>query len=139
MRIHQPLQRKGDGRWDYTVSSDEEGWVHAIGYCAGWIEPEDGVLGQPHADALRARMEPHRGKYHRDGHATSAEAASCYREYELDQHLRFFEDRDTQERCEAPGCGAWTQGRAQLGQFRVFPLCATHQTRDVVAEVSERR
>jgi len=32
-RIYMVRKRESDGCWDYTVSSDEEGWAHATGAC----------------------------------------------------------------------------------------------------------
>lgn len=34
-RWYQVLQRQSDQRWDMTVSSEDEGWARAIGYCVG--------------------------------------------------------------------------------------------------------
>jgi hypothetical protein len=136
MRIHRPLQRQTDHRWDYTISSDEEGWTHADGYCAGWREwtLEDArkvSVSEFGVRELLERQEERRKfqhKYHRDGHSSADQAALCYRAYELDQKLEFFNfEQDTQRKCEV--CTVWTMGYARLGDYRTFPLCPEHQSR----------
>lgn len=135
-------QRKSDQRWDYTTSNDGRG--HAIGYCAGWREPvrDDYVriFGESRADACIAEFEavhrPHQAKYHADGHATAEEACECYKRYRLDCELTFLEDNpkaSSQHRCKAAGCDVFTSGRAKVGAYNVWPLCAEHRTREVVA------
>lgn len=138
-RIHQALQRKTDGRWDYTVSSDEEGWAHPAGYCGGWKEWTEEDEKRTAIPWLRAEQEKHRlfkDKYHTDGHATPEEARRCHREYELDQDLEAYEEEGAQRQCEV--CSAWTTRRMQLGQFHRFTLCDAHATRDNVAALAEK-
>lgn len=138
-RIHQPRQRKSDSRWDYTISSDEEGWAHPAGYCAGWrewTEKDVQLLFNGNAELAAKELAerlPFKQKYHKDGHATAEEATKCHREYELDQELHFFVDPRSQEHCQV--CGEWTQGRARLGEFQYFILCNNHQKRSVVTEL----
>jgi hypothetical protein len=123
-RIYSPKQRQSDRRWNMTCGSDDEGWTHPIGYCAGW------------------HVEDHR--FHTDGHATSAEASACWDAYVLDTELTFRSHPSAQHQCQV--CDAWTQGVAHLGRefLREFHLCPEHQTRDHVkalrdAERAERR
>jgi hypothetical protein len=107
MIITQARQRESDRCWDMTESSDEEGWTHAIGYCAGKYD------GKPCE------------------HATPKEADECYRRYQLDQQTKYdVTNRDQQERCIA--CGNWTQNRVEVGcQWpRYFILCSEHATRE---------
>jgi hypothetical protein len=123
-------------RWDFTVSSDEEGWCHAAGYCVGWKDPDetneelrkkfgDNYLIRPEeAD----KMRQFQSKYHKDGHATSEEASACHDEYELDFELRFSENPDEMLKCVS--CGDFTTGRCTLGAFGRYVLCSSHQTRE---------
>lgn len=135
-RIHSPRQRQSDMRWDFTVSSDEEGWAHATGYCVGWKDPDDSnrELKEKFGDNYlirpdeAAKMRQFQSKYHSDGHATSQEASECHDEYELDFELRFHENPDEMLKCAC--CGDFTTGRATLGQFNRYTLCQQHQTRD---------
>lgn len=147
-RIYSVLQRQSDKRWDMTVSSDEEGWAHSIGYCAGWkgdpdaaeIERLNNMFGEGFAERLKAEIEPKRqfqSKFHRDGHATSEEAYACFRQYELDCELRFWESKSEQKKCQV--CETWTAHRAELGDFhREFILCPEHATRDNVKDLRDK-
>ena len=143
-RIHQPLQKQSTGRWDYTVSSDDEGWAHATGYCAGWRDPDetDSWLKRHYGASMKVRPEEReklhrfRDKFHSDGHATAEEAEACHDEYELDFELRFREDQDVMKRCAV--CGEFTTGRADLGEFRRYAACKEHQTREAVKEVRDQ-
>jgi hypothetical protein len=147
-RIYSVLQRQSDKRWDMTVSSDEEGWAHAIGYCAGWRgdpdeaekERQDNMFGEGFSERLQADWEAkrqHQAKFHRDGHATSEEAYACYQQYELDNMLRFWESRSEQKKCQI--CETWTTHRAELGDFhREFILCPEHATREHVVTVKDK-
>jgi len=141
-RVYQPLQKKSTGRWDYTVSSDEEGWSHATGYCAGWTHPDEidassEKYGMPKMkQEERERRLQHKDKFHSDGHATAKEALACHREYELDFEIRFFEDKSTQKKCGV--CDELTTGRASLGEFRRYVACPEHQTREGIMVLQER-
>jgi len=142
--FYQARQRQRDGRWDMTVSSDDEGWCHAIGYCAGPFRPlEPSVaLRQEQCDEYNRKHAPFSDRYHADGHESSQEAEACYREYRLDHELRFWPDREDareQHRCEAPGCGAWTSGRGEMKPFDLWHLCAEHQTREAVKALLDAR
>ncbi len=141
-RIYSVRERL-DHRFDMTVSSDDEGWCHAIGYCSGWRDlgsDEEVRKSYPWADQFMIAMlkrdhekqEPFRAKYHDNGHATREEARACYREYEFDQELRFTEMRDEQRKCAI--CDQWTQGYAELGQFHRFFLCGDHSNRQGVEQ-----
>ena len=141
-RIYMVKRRLRDGRWDMTVSSDEEGWAHAIGYCAGWNELTEAdckrLLGPYHWPSIQEDQEARRqfqSKYHVDGHNSSAEAEACYLNFLLDQEIKFHEEVDTQKRCKM--CGVWTTGYGSLGREipRRWPLCKTHQTRKSIEEL----
>ncbi len=134
-RFYQVRQRQSDKRFDMTVSSDDEGWCHAIGYCAGWrnlVTDEDyqkaySWAGKEMLKNFRADHEkllPFKDKYHKTGHATAAEAEACYEEYEFEHELRFFQLKDEQRKCEV--CETWTQGVAELGECTWFHLCPEH-------------
>lgn len=138
-RIYMPRQREESKVWDMTVGSDEEGWIHPIGYCAGWHEWTDDEakrLGFSLESCLRDQepLVPHKAKFHIDGHSTSAEAATCYEGYILDTELHFRDNADEQKKCIV--CDVWTTGRALLGHTfsKVFVLCPAHATRDNVVK-----
>lgn len=135
-RIYKPTQRKSDLRWDYTCESDEENWIHAVGYCAGYRDPGPSILGPEMTERLRLETEPYRAKYHTDGHATPEEAMACHRDYELDQRLRFFDEPSTQRQCGI--CSTWTTGRARLGEYDGYTVCPAHQTRESVATLAAK-
>jgi hypothetical protein len=148
-RIYQVLQRQGNGRFDMTVSSDEEGWAHAIGYCTGWRgDPDEAecerltkMFGEGFAERLQAEWKerlPFKDKFHTDGHATREEAAACYRQYELDCEIRFWDSKSEQKKCQV--CEVWTTHRAELGESlsRHFILCPEHATREQVATLMEK-
>lgn len=124
-----------------TVSSDDEGWTHALGYCAGWREQTraeleaDPVLRDMTDSILKdqEKSRPFREKFHTTGHEHAAEARRCFAEYELDHHLDLTaQDRANQRECIV--CGSWTSARAKLGvEFpRVIVLCETHRTEEIV-------
>src|SRR5690242_13691721 len=106
-------RQRTDGRWDYTCQNSAG--TFPIGYCSG---PEV---------AKYDKTNEHLGKDHDDGHATSAEAHACHRQYELDQHVGFHEREDTQKKCLI--CGAWTTKRALVGCEiqKEYELCEAHQ------------
>ncbi len=140
-RIHSARQRDYDKRWDFAVSSDEEGWAHPDGYCAGWRSPEETdalaaekgwpLLSKEGAEAIRLN----RDKFHSDGHATAEEAEACHREYVLDFELTRYEEKDVHRKCDS--CGTFTPGRVALGQFERFNLCPSHQSREDVKRVGD--
>lgn len=133
-RIHSARQRQSDKRWDFTVSSDEEGWAHATGYCSGFQHPDEVDKKGEEQGWGKMRQEErektllHEAKFHKDGHATSQEASDCHDEYELDFELRFSENPDEMLKCAS--CGDFTTGRTTLGTFGRYTLCTSHQTRD---------
>lgn len=143
-RIYRPLQKEGTGRWDYTISSDEEGWAHATGYCTGWKDPDetDKLLAEKYGAMMKTRPETReklykfKDKFHSDGHATAEEAEACHREYELDFELRFYEDQGTQKKCGV--CEEFTTGRVSLGEFGHYVACQKHQTREDAKALRER-
>jgi len=128
-------------RWDFTGSSDEEGWCYPSGYCSGFQHPDEvdrraEERGWPKMSPEdRERALAHQAKFHKDGHATAAEANACHDEYELDFELRFYENPDEMLKCDS--CGDFTTGRATLGDFHRLTLCQQHQTRDDVKKVRE--
>jgi hypothetical protein len=69
------------------------------------------------------------------GHDTAAEAYEHERQRLLDERLTFHDDfaaADTLKRCKAPDCGAFTSGRAYVGSYRSWVLCADHRNRKTV-------
>lgn len=127
------------GQWDYTRRNDDRIWP--IGYCAGWRETSEETIravygGRDSAsfrkdEALREKFRP---KYHSTGHASKEEACDCYREFVLDNRLRLDGRMSHQDRCQAEGCGDWTQRLAEV-DHQVFPLCDKHCTREEVEKL----
>lgn len=141
-RIYQPRQRKATQRWDYTVGSDDENWVHPVGYCSGWKEKSEEELreyatrfGDRSAQELKEWLDEERvnkEKYHDNGHATADEAHACYAHY-LADHIRLLpppKDPKTLHKCEE--CGAFCSGAAETNDgfwFKYF--CESHWTHEV--------
>jgi hypothetical protein len=146
MRLYSAMQHPKDNRWRYVCSGGYE-----IGYCHArmiWTAEEvQRVMGNrtdpaAHAAELNAKTEPFAAKYHTDGHATAAEAEACYRQFQLDQELRFHDDNanaSSQHRCKAPGCAAFTSGMALMGEFNMLPMCSLHRNRESVEAVLDAR
>ena len=133
VRIYQPRQRESDKRWDMTVSSDEEGWCHAIGYCGEKpVDPSTQThlpVHEVNSQGWYRDREPFLDKYHRDGHATAQEADACWKEYQLDVELSFHDVVDEARMCAL--CTRWTQRVAVIGhEFseRIW-LCEGHANR----------
>jgi hypothetical protein len=110
MEVYEALQRKSDGRWDYTYSNSYG--TRAVGYCSNNGDPSKG--------------------FHADGHASAKEAQACFRRHEVECHAKVYDAKDEQKRCAV--CGEWTLGRVMVGAFdRVYVLCAHHQTPEHIA------
>lgn len=145
MNHYAPRRREDTGKWDYTVRNDDFIWP--VGYCAGYREwkPEDfpWFRHSPEAQIREAaesnrRESPFKDKYHTHGHDTPEEARACYKEYQLDLRLRFFDDVSNAPAlhlCQKKGCDRYTSGLAEIGSYQHFRLCATHRTRADVAEI----
>lgn len=137
-RIYQPLQRVTDGRWNMTVSSDEENWTHTIGFCCGKFDqvwkPYSGdsdSLAWPTQEAYeaeRARHAAHARFYHDNGHATADQALDCYRRYDVLLHRREYFEQDVKKPCVV--CNTWTMHRVLVGTSlpTELVLCIAHCT-----------
>ena len=128
-----PMQRKSDGRFDYTYNG------RAYGYCCEYDPiPEDGkIMPAQVAHDHNVKMEPFKDKFHANGHATSEEACACYRQYLLDMRLTLKpqepENATQQHRCQV--CKKFTACYAMVGSYRMFTLCPEHQTREEVEKL----
>lgn len=132
-RIYMPRQRKSDMRYDYTVSSDEEGWAYPTGYCGGWRDPEEynkkyGAMGGFSASEIE-KTRAHRQNFHEDGHATAEEAEECYLNYQLDFDVRWSEVEPSRK-CAVAECAELATWVARMEPFHRFFFCPAHQTRD---------
>lgn len=124
MNHYAARQRKSDMRWEFTCRNDENTW--SVGYCAGgkvWSQ----VKGE------------HREKWHDDGHPTAEDAAECYRQFQLDQYLRFEDNPNATALgvCEHPECSEAASGIARVGMISMR-LCSAHKTRETVDTLFRR-
>lgn len=134
MAAYRPLQRQ-DGRWDYTCTNDAG--TFPLGYCHEWVEfSVDDHLTREVCDVENSRTAPFRIKYHATGHRTAEQAVACYREYQIDQLLKFEAGEGSKEQrcCEA--CDEWTSGIGYIHDALMirWPLCDLHRTRYTVAK-----
>ena len=131
-RIYAPKQRVSNSRWDSTVSSDEEGWTHPTGYCAGLreVEGED-----PDRTAKKLELKD---KFHSDGHATAEEAMECQLQYDLDFEVCTRGAMGVQHKCAADGCEEWTNLQTRVGEFHQFWLCNEHTKRDELEKLMRK-
>jgi hypothetical protein len=127
MNYYDAKQRKEDGRWDYTCND------HPTGYCRAYKEPN--LEKEPYwSEHEIAKYKDNKEKYHSNGHATEEEARECYRQWILDNELRFWEANDTQRKCKV--CGAWTSNVAEV-DCKIFTLCDEHNNRKTVEQLLE--
>jgi hypothetical protein len=116
------MQRKVSGRWDFTCRNGLN--LYPIGYCVPWERVQ-----KAHAFYSNALDESNKDKYHEDGHATKDAACECYRQYLLDNMLRFHQAVGQHMECCV--CGDLTLLRASI--HKSWPLCDEHRTREIVA------
>lgn len=135
MNYFDARQRK-DKKWDYTCKND--GAIWPVGYCDKY-HPMDkeacSKIGMPFNPAYLEKEERFKHKHHTDGHSSKEEACECYRNYLLDQQLRFSEDRedpDTLHKCAV--CKTMTSGTAEI-DYQQWNLCKEHRTRDCVEKL----
>ena len=103
MRIYEPAQKYVDGKpigWHFIVRSDEEGWAHAVGYCA-----------------------------EHSPHATAGEAEACYNQYRLDNAEFNIKSQDTMKKCSICGEWTDLLARYDR-YFGEAPLCGQHQNKE---------
>lgn len=132
------------GRFFYVTGNHRIG-IHAIGYCRSW--PWDDVSSRLIAMTISpegmAEKRSFMAKYHTNGHDTKEEACECYRQYKLDNHLRFFSQKDTAHRhrtlyaCQATsGCSEYTASYASIGgSCQYWILCDVHRNRENVEKL----
>lgn len=120
-------QRECDKRWDYTCKRD--GVIYPVGYCAGWREPQPGILTPGQIKEWLNEAIPHQDKFHNDGHATAEEARECYKQYLLDFSLHLNCDASVALKCEM--CDSLTTKRAKVDSS-TWALCDVHRTRENV-------
>lgn len=127
-----PLQRQSDGKWDYTRNG------HPTGYCHAYrpFEKKDLWIfcnSQEAMDRENEKLGKYAEKYHACGHDTKEEACACYRQYLLDNLIRYDgKDMSSQQKCEV--CGEWTQ-RFAHGPYEIVVLCDKHCNREDLEKV----
>ena len=142
MNTYEAAQKK-NGRWDYTCSN---GYTYPLGYCAGlrlWTEETCRGIVHLSGDDLKewirtenARLSKFESKYHRDGHPTKEQAELCYREYLLDNSLRFLMAKDLgrapEQLNKCVECDAYTANFCEIRNWMQWNLCDAHANREVV-------
>jgi hypothetical protein len=74
-------------------------------------------------------------------HPTEDDARRCYRDYELNEHLRLDHTLSAWVQCEYPGCGGTpenpilTNRAASIGGWIRWHLCDEHRTKECCAEL----
>lgn len=135
--------RPDAGKWRYTSSNRRTG-THATGACSpfqsctacnGWGGhwKEESRTREP-CEACSGKGAIDMGEHACPGHDTPEEANAHQTDYLLARR-REGTMANQQQRCQAPGCEAWTQGFVEVGRASLFVLCDEHRTRDVVAEL----
>lgn len=120
------LQRKSDGRWDYTMNGVP------VGYCREWHD-WDFLNATLHPSAYE-QAESFKHKHHANGHENPEQASECYKEYLLDQRLSLnHHSASSQHRCVV--CKEWTDKFAQVGTYEIYFLCDKHHNREEVAKL----
>lgn len=144
MNYYAARQREKDKRWDFTVMNDKR--IRPVGYCRPYEPLSSSLMPQQVVEQHNSEYGRFQKKYHDDGHATAEEACNCYREYELDNHLRFGKisldeaksKRQALEYCEAIAghgiCGEVTASAAWIaGSISSrWNLCWQHLNRESV-------
>lgn len=165
MRHDKPRQFKAeDGtlKWHYTTAYDRE--IYAVGYCSDIlpcpdcrdVHPSWGTYHISEEQMLKQIEEFQKTNPGTNirfcktcnmkriikavnpcpGHNTDTEACEHYKQYLLDTHLNFQENRpnpniaDSREKCQI--CSEWTHGVADVNGER-FILCSNHQTKEHVS------
>lgn len=132
MNYYEARQRESDKRWDFTVMRDK--YIRPVGYCHEYVPATVGIgfHSQAMVDEFNESKRPFMHKYHTDGHATQREAEECYRQYCLDQRLKYYTNVDEKHKCQV--CGEWTQKQAVI-EYESWWLCDSHANRDIVSTV----
>lgn len=136
MNYFEPRQRKTTMRWDFTCLNDGRVWP--VGYCDGDFDKvRERILKcdiLPNREAEVTKLQKFASKYHSNGHATFEEAVECYRQYQLDQHLRLNKQENPSELRKCAVCDAWTGHEADIS-MTTFDLCEQHLNRDQVEKL----
>jgi hypothetical protein len=128
MRYYTARQRM-DKKWDFTCGRCP------VGYCAAykeWTKEELEKFGLD--EVFLQKVASFKEKHHTCGHETEKEAQECYKQYLLDQELRFGEIQDAQYKCRI--CKKWTQKYASFSTSMWF-LCDEHCNREGVDQIYE--
>ena len=143
-RFYMPRQiqtGENKGKWHMTVSSDEEGWCHAVGYC-------ERVAACPECEKDPAKMIALPMEERKDdcaichgsrlvdrdplclGHDTADGAFQHWLQFQVEQHNIKTADPDNKQKCEI--CSEWTTWRREVGPrwalIYTFVLCGNHNT-----------
>ncbi|HNC58756.1 MAG TPA: hypothetical protein PLP33_25240 [Leptospiraceae bacterium] len=123
-------RQRENKKWDFTRNGV------ATGYCRPfkeWAE-EDAAkfgVGLDHPQIVKATEFRH--KHHTDGHETKEQAQQCFREYVLDQEVRFnHKDSGSMSKCRI--CGEFTQLYVTSDTV-LITLCEKHHNQESLETV----
>ena len=135
MNYYKARQRKIDTRWDFTCCNDDN--IYPVGYCHPYEDLSQTQIWNMMSEEDRRNHVLFKDKYHSKGHDTAEEANQCYKQYLLDQRLRFYTDPNSMKHCEI--CKVWTLTRAwiKLGVGREYVLCPEHASAEYVKSLFE--
>lgn len=128
--------RQIDGKWYYCCNGAKIAYcspLHGCKECNGWgrfyIEGKLVDCESCEGAGLLPTLTPC------GGHDTEEEACNHYKEYLLDNRVRYSKDVQSQRKCEI--CKEWTQGLAWVGGYQGFQLCEKHQNRESLEKLLE--
>ena len=121
---HYSARKRLDGQYDYTCGD------YPVGYCAAFEEPVS--LEYWREEQLKT-YKSFKDKHHTDGHLTEEDACNCYKEYQLDHHLRKGTLSESMHRCRV--CGDFTAHYIEVGYCTHYTLCDKHCNREEVEKL----
>jgi hypothetical protein len=130
MRYYAARQRV-DGKWEFACGN------YPVGYCAGYKEltEKECFLSEKMLEEENAKIALNKDKYHRCGHDTKEEAQICYKNYLLDNRIRFEpEQKDPSQLFKCRVCGKFCSGYA-ISEYDLFSLCEEHCNRESLSKI----
>ncbi len=144
MNYYAARQRDEDKKWDYTCMNDGRTWP--TGYCSKFLEAKHHTEGGYfHTQESIDKHNGFKDKYGPHNHGTKEEAMDCYKDYLLDNDLKFYPYKKSEEknpavrkeyRCQFGSCESYETGLANI-DHRTYHLCDRHQTREAISSLFE--